>query len=307
MTEQLCRVDMGLAFTALTGFGCENILFYGSEEQKQKYLPLVPSGQAIFAGSYTEPDSGTDIVSARTAAKKDGNEYVINGNKMFITFGDVCHYYVTFCLTNPGAEKVHAKHSLIIVEADRPGISKKKIHGKMGIRASDTAEITYEDVRVPCENLIGKEGSGFHQVMHFFDTTRVMVAAQGLGLAQGALDRTVQYCKDRIVFGKPLATQQGIQFIIAEMATKVELLRTNVYKAAWMTDNGKMDPKFNAMIKYTAGEVAVWVCDKALQLHGGYGYIDEYPVQRCYRDAKVLEIYEGAKEAEKITIARRTL
>lgn len=307
MTEQLCRVDMGLSFCAMTGFGSENLILYGTEEQKKKYLPLVPSGQAIFAGAYTEPNSGTDLVSARTTAVRDGNEYVINGSKMFITHGNICHYYVVFCVTNPGEEKAHRRHSLILVEADRPGITKNKIKGKMGIRASDTAEIAFEDVRVSCENLVGGEGKGFNQVMHFFDVTRILVSAQGLGLSQGALDHAIQHVKERVAFGKPLASQQGLQFILAEMATKIELLRNSVYKAAWQLDNGQMDPKFNAMVKYSSGETAVWVCDKALQLHGGYGYIDEYPVQRFYRDAKVLEIYEGAKEAEKLTIARRLL
>ncbi|MBW2558228.1 MAG: acyl-CoA dehydrogenase family protein [Deltaproteobacteria bacterium] len=305
VVEQLCRVDMGLGFCVMSGFGSENIVMFGTEEQKQKYLPLVASGQAMFAGAYTEAGSGTDLVGARTTAVKDGDEYVINGTKMFITNGTICDYYVVFCVTNPTAEKAHNKHSLIIVEANKPGITKNKIHGKMGIRASDTAEIAFEDVRVPCENLIGTEGKAFNQLMHFFDTTRTFVSAQALGLSQGALDLALQYVKERTVMGKPLNKYQGVEFILAEMATRVEMMRLGTYKAAWQVDHGQMDAKFNAMVKYFTAENAVWVCDKALQLHGGYGYIDEYPVQRFYRDAKVLEIYEGAKEAEKITIARR--
>ena len=177
----------------------------------------------------------------------------------------------------------------------------------MGIRASDTAEIAFEDVRVPVENLIGEEGNGFRQLMHFFDSTRTMVAAQGVGLAQGALDKTLKYVQERMVFGKPLVANQGVQFQLAEMATRIELARSITYKAAWKVDQGQIDPALNAMAKYYSGEMAVWVCDKALQLHGGYGYIAEYDVQRYYRDAKILEIYEGAKEAEKITIARRLI
>ena len=308
ITEQLSRVDlgMGLAVSAAT-FGAESILFFGTEEQKKKYLPPLVEGQAISAGAFTEPNAGTDVVGAKTRAVKDGNEYVINGSKMFITNGTVCDFMVAFCLTNPDDEVRHRRHSMILVESGRKGVTRTKIKGKMGVRASDTAEINFEDVRVPLENLIGVEGKGFHQLMHFFDCTRTMVAAQGVGLAQGALDKTLRYVQERNVFGKPLAANQGVQFQLAEMATRIELARSITYKAAWKVDQGVVDPALNAMAKYYAGETAVWVADKALQLHGGYGYIDEYDVQRYYRDAKILEIYEGAKEAEKLTIARRLL
>ena len=308
VSEQLSRVDLGSGLVILTAtFGSENIMFFGTEEQRRKYLTPIAEGRAISAGAYTEPDAGTDVAAARTRAIKDGGDYVINGNKMFITNGTVCDFMVALCVTDPEAESRHRRHSLIIVEADRPGITRTKIHGKMGVRASDTAEISFEDVRVPKENLVGDEGRGFYQLMHFFDATRTMVAAQGVGLAQGALDKAIQYTKERKTFGKPLAGNQGIQFQLAEMATRVELARNITYKAAWMVDQGQADPALNAMAKYYAAETAVWVCDKALQMHGGYGYIDEYDVQRYYRDAKILEIYEGAKEAEKITIARRLL
>lgn len=306
ITEQLSRVDLGMCLCVVAcSFGAENILFFASPEQKKKYLPLIPSGQALFAGAYTEPYAGTDVAGTRTKAVKDGNDYVINGSKIFITNGTLCDFYVTLCVTNPEAEKRHQRHSLIIVEADRPGITKNKLHGKMGIRSSDTAELFFEDVRVPRENLIGEEGKGFYYLMHFFDTTRTMVAAQGVGLAQGALDKTLAHVRERTTFGRPLFENQGIQFQLAEMATKIEAARNMTYKAAWKIDNGQMDPALNAMAKYYAGEVAVWVADKALQFHGGYGYLAEYDVQRFYRDAKILEIYEGAKEAEKMTIARQ--
>jgi alkylation response protein AidB-like acyl-CoA dehydrogenase len=306
ISEQLCRIDLGIATSILTvTFGSENILMYGTDEQKRKYLPLLIDGRAISAGAYTEPDAGTDVAGTRTKAVKTADEYVINGNKMFITNGTVCDWMVVLCVTDPQAEARHRRHSLILVEADRAGITAAKINGKMGIRASDTAEISFEDVRVPAQNLIGQQGQGFYQLMHFFDATRTMVAAQGVGLARGALDKTVQYVQERKVFGKPLAANQGIQFQLAEMATRIELARNITYKAAWKVDQDALDPSLNAMAKYYAGEMAVWVCDKALQLHGGYGYIDEYDVQRYYRDAKILEIYEGAKEVEKITIARR--
>ena len=306
ISEQLSRIDLGIGTVIITAtFGSENIVMFGTEDQKKKYLPLLANGEAVSAGAYTEPDAGTDVAATRTKAIRDGNEYVINGNKMFITNGTICDWMVVLCVTNPEAEKRHNRHSLILVESDRKGIEANKIKGKMGIRASDTAEISFEDVHVPLENLIGEEGNGFRQLMHFFDSTRTMVAAQGVGLAQGALDKTIKYVQERKVFGKPLAVNQGVQFMLAEMATKIELARNITYKAAWKVDQGQVDPSLNAMAKYFSGEMAVWVCDKALQLHGGYGYIDEYDVQRFYRDAKILEIYEGAKEVEKITISRR--
>lgn len=308
ITEQLSRIDLGLCLCVTASvFGSEHILFFGSEEQKKKYLPALVTGDTVSAGAFTEPDAGTDVAATRTRAVKSGNDYVITGNKMFITNGTICDYFCVLCVTDPESASRHQRHSIILVEADRPGITANKIRGKMGIRASDTAEIAFEDVRVPQENLIGQEGRGFYQLMEFFDATRTMVAAQGVGLAQGALDKTLSYVQERKTFGRPLASNQGIQFQLAEMATKIELARNLTYKAAWLVDQGRTDPSLNAMAKYFAGEMAVWVCDKALQMHGGYGYIDEYDVQRFYRDAKILEIYEGAKEAEKMTIARRLL
>jgi len=308
VTEEFSRIDMGLGLVVIgAGFGCENILLFGTDEQKEKYLPKIASGEVIFAGAYTEPDAGTDVAGTRTRAEKQGDEYVINGNKMFITNGSVCDYMVTLCVTHPDAEKRTRKYSLILVDANAPGVTRNKIRGKMGIRSSDTAEITFEDVHVPAENLIGEEGKGFYHLMHFFDQTRIMIAAQGVGIAQGALDLATKYTQERQTFGQPLAANQSIQFTLAEMATRVELARNITHKAAWMTDHGHMDPSINAMAKYYTGENAVWVVDKALQMHGGYGYIDEYPIQRFYRDAKILEIYEGTKEAELMTISRRLL
>lgn len=306
ITEQFSRVDLGLTLVATsTTFGTENILLYGTEEQKMKYYPKLLTGETISAGAYTEPNAGTDVAGTKTRAVKSGGEYVINGSKMFITNGTLADFFVVLCVTDSDNANPHKRHSLIIVEGDRPGISRNKIHGKMGIRASDTAAVTFEDVKVPCENLVGEAGSGFKQLMHFFDMTRIGVAAQAVGLAQGVLDNTVRYVQERTVFGKPLFSNQGIQFILAEMATKVELARNIVYKAAYVADQGIIDPKLNAMAKYFSAEAAVWVADKGLHLHGGYGYIDEYDVQRSYRDAKILEIYEGAKEVEKMVIARR--
>jgi alkylation response protein AidB-like acyl-CoA dehydrogenase len=306
ISEQLSRVDLGIAqVVESAAFGAIGVLLFGNEEQKRTWLPRVAGGEAISAGAFTEPDAGTDLAAVRTRANIKGGEYVITGNKMFITNGNVCHFFVVLCLTDPKAGTPHKGLSLLLVEADRPGIVSRPIKGKMGLRASDTAEVSFEQVRVPVANLLGDENSGFSQVMHFFDCTRTMVAAQGVGVAQGALDLAIRYCRQRHTFGRPLIANQSIQFTLAEMATRIEMARNSAYKAAWLVDQGRVDSKLVAMSKYFAAETAVLVCDKALQMHGGYGYIDEYDIQRFYRDAKVLEIYEGAKEAEKMAIAKK--
>ncbi|MBI4798090.1 MAG: acyl-CoA dehydrogenase family protein [Desulfarculus sp.] len=306
IVEQMARVDLGITQAIESAaFGSQNIVFFGTEEQKQKYLPPLAEGKAVAAGAYTEPDAGTDVVAARTKALRDGDEWVITGNKMFITNGTICDYMAVFCLTDPAAPSPHQRHSLIIVEAGLPGVVATPIKGKMGLRASDTAEVALDNVRVPAANLIGQQGQGFKHLMRFFDATRTVVAAQGVGLAQGALDMAIAYAKERVTFGRPLISNQALQFKLAEMATKIELARLATYRAAWLVDQGRPDPTYNSMAKYWAGKTAVWVCDQALQMHGGYGYIDEYDIQRFYRDAKILEIYEGTKEAEKMVIAKR--
>ncbi len=304
MTEQLARVDMGNCTSIITAcFGCEAIFAYGSEEQKKTYIPPVCRGEQISAGAYTEPDAGTDVAGYRTRAIKDGKDYIITGNKMFITNGSICDFLVTQCLTHPD-EKRHNRFSMIIVPADAPGLTRNKIHGKLGIRASNTAEVSYEEVRVPQENLVGGEGRGFYQLMHFFDTTRPMVSAQALGLSQACLDAAVRYAKERTVFGAPLGSFQLTQAKLTEMAIRIEALRNMVYKTAWLIDQGRPDFTLSAMTKYFGGQTAVFCANAALEIHGGYGYIEEYEVQRYYRDAKILEIYEGTKEAEIMTIGK---
>jgi acyl-CoA dehydrogenase len=304
VTEQLSRVDMGIGLNIVAaGFGCEAIYYFGSEVQKQEYLPPVCSGEKVCAGAYTEPNAGTDVAGYKTRAVKDGNDYIINGSKMFITNGTVCDFMVCQCITNP-EEKVHGSFSQIIVPADAQGITRTKIHGKMGIRASDTAEIALEDVRVPQENVIGEEGRGFYQLMHFFDITRIMVSGQALGLSQACLDESIKYSKERTVFGKPIASFQLTMQKLTEMAIRIEALRNLVYKAAWLVDAGKPDFHLAAMAKYYGGQTAVFCANAAVEIHGGYGYINEYKVQKWYRDAKILELYEGTKEAEIMTIGR---
>ncbi|OGP50178.1 MAG: acyl-CoA dehydrogenase [Deltaproteobacteria bacterium RBG_13_43_22] len=305
ITEEFSKIDMGIGLNIVAaGFGCESILQYGTEDQKKTYLPLVCAGEKVSAGAYTEPNAGTDVAGYKTRAVKDGSDYVINGNKMFITNGSVCDFMLTQCITNP-EEKKHNSFSLIIIPADAKGLTRNKIKGKLGIRSSDTAEIAFEDVRVPRSNLVGQEGHGFIQLMHFFDTTRVMVAAQGLGLSEACLEASIRYVKERTAFGSPLGSFQLTQKKLTEMAIMIEALRGLIYKSAWLIDEGRPDYHLAAMAKFYSGRTAVFCANNAVELHGGYGYIDEYPVQKWYRDAKILELYEGTKEAEIMTIGRK--
>jgi len=304
VTEELSRVDMGLGLNiCAAGFGCEAIYYSGSEEQKQAYLPPICRGETVSAGAFTEPNAGTDVAGYQTRAVTDNNDYVINGSKMFITNGSVCDWMLVQCITHP-EEKRHKAFSQILVPADVPGVTRHKISGKMGIRANDTAEIVFEDVRVPRTNLVGEERRGFYQLMHFFDITRIMVAGQAVGLSQACLDESTKYAKERTAFGSPIGSFQATMMKLTEMATRTEALRNLVYKAAWLVDQGTPDYTLAAMAKYFGGQTAVFCANAAVEIHGGYGYIDEYKVQRLYRDAKILELYEGTKEAEIMTIGK---
>ena len=306
--EEFWKVDPGIAQELCSlSFGAEELILFGTEEQKKKWLPPLFTGNAIMGFAITEPDAGSDTAAAATTAVLEGDEYVINGSKVMIGNGTVGTFMLVYCLTNPEAESKTARHSIIIVETDREGYKADPMHGKMGLRASDTAAIYFNNVRVPRENLVGAEGNGFIQLMKFFDHSRAYVAAHGVGLAQGALDMAVKHVKGRKQFGRPLGAFQATQFKIAEMATKIEIARNTVYKSAWLLDNGKADTTLTAMAKLFACHVAVEVVDEALQLHGGYGYFDDYDIERFYRAAKVLEIYEGTKEVEKIVISREVI
>ena len=306
--EEFWRVDPGCGNILLTAFGSELIQLYGTEEQKKKYLPPLTKGKAIMGTAITEPDAGSDIAAILTLARREGDEYVINGTKQFITNGSIANYLVVFCLTHPEAESRLKRFGTIIVETDRAGFGATKLTGKLGIRASDTAEVRFSNVRVPKENLVGQgEGEGFSQIMQLFNINRVVAASQGVGVAQGALDKAINYVKQRKQFGHVIGAFQATQFKIAEMASWVEAARALTYQAGWMIDHGKVDPKLISIAKYMAGEVGVKVANDALQLHGGYGYIADYDIERFYRDAKIVEIYEGTKEIEKNTIARAIL
>jgi len=233
--------------------------------------------------------------------------YVINGSKMFITNGCLADYMLVYALTHPEENKIHNRFSVILVETSTPGYEATKIHGKLGIRASNTAEVSLNNVEVPVENIVGHEKRGFYQLMDFFNKTRNHVAAQGVGVAQGALEMAISHVKKRKAFRGTLSQLQGIQFIIAEMATRVEAARGLYWRSAYLLDHGKLDPALISMAKWYAGDTAVWVVNQALQLHGGYGYIAEYDIQRFYRDAKIVEIYEGTKEVEKTIIGTELL
>lgn len=306
--EELWAVDAGMANATLsTTFGAELLLLFATEEQKKRYLTPLVNGESIIGTAITEPDAGSDVSSAIAPAVRDGDEYVINGSKMFITNGTLANYLNVFCLTDPDNPDRHQRHSFIMVETDRPGFEATKIHGKLGIRANDTAEISFSDVRVPTSNLIGEEGNGFRELMAFFNITRLHICAMAVGIARSAMEESIAHIKKRHQFGVPLASFQVNQFKIAEMATLIHAARNLYYEAAWLADNGKMDHALTAMAKWFSGQMAVRCADEALQMHGGYGYIDEYKVQRIYRDAKIVEIYEGTKEIEKIIVANSFL
>ena len=308
LNEEFWAVDPGIGSAILaTTFGSELLQMVGTEEQKQLLLPLLVSGEAIMGTAITEPDAGCDVTGAVTTAVKTGDAWVINGSKMFATNGTVANFMLIFCRTEPENESPHRRHSFILVPTDTTGFKAVKIKGKLGIRASDTAELVLKDVRVPSESLVGEQGQGFYHLMEFFNRTRLHVCAQAVGLARGALEEAVRHVKGRCQFGQPLAAFQVTQFKLAEMATRIRAARNLYYEAAWLADQGKPDHALVAMAKWFSGQVAVDCADEALQLHGGYGYIDEYKVQRLYRDAKILEIYEGTKEIEKTIIARSIL
>jgi acyl-CoA dehydrogenase len=308
ITEEFWRVDPGLGSVLISAtFGADMVDLYGTEAQKVKYLVPLTRGEAVMGSAITEPNAGSDVSSITTQAVEDGKDYVINGNKIFITNGTVARFFAVICLTHPENPSRHKRHSVILVEKDRDGFEATKLHHKLGIRASDTAELYFRDVRVPKENLIGEAGNGFYQFMEFFNRTRIHVGAEGVGIAQGALDMAITHAKGREQFGKSLSSFQAIQFKIAEMATRVQAARNLVYEAAFRADKGRPDHKLTAMAKWFSGETAVRSADEALQIHGGYGYIGDYDIERFYRDAKIIEIYEGTKEIEKIIISRSLL
>jgi alkylation response protein AidB-like acyl-CoA dehydrogenase len=306
--EEFCRVDPGIGIAILLpAFGSEIIQKFGSEELKQEYLPKICDGKAIMGTAVTEPDAGSDVASVRTRIEREGDEYIVSGNKIFISNGSIADFLIILGRSFTVDDDVHKGISMILVDTDTEGFKATKMYGKLGIRPSDTAEISMNNIRVPVKNLIGKEGYGFYYLMDFFNESRVWVAAQAVGTAQGAYEKALRYARERKQFGRSIAEFQAIQFKLAEMATKIEAARWLTYRAAWHCAIGKPDPALSSMAKWYAGEVAVRVCDEALQIHGGYGYMEEYDMERFYRNAKITEIYEGTKEVQKLIIAREIL
>jgi butyryl-CoA dehydrogenase len=300
--EELSRVcaSTGVTLSAHTSLAGWPIYTFGTEEQKQKYLKPMATGEKIGAYGLTEPSAGSDAGGMRTLAVKDGEDYILNGSKIFITNGGEADIYVVFARIDPNEKRTSA----FIIEKDMPGFSVGKKEKKLGIRSSPTTKIIFEDCRVPKENLLGNEGEGFKVAMMTLDGGRNGIAAQAVGIAQGALDAAVAYAKERQQFGKPIISQQGIAFKLADMATSIEAARLLTYQAAWLESQGLPYGKESAMSKLYAGDTAMKVTTEAVQVFGGYGYTKDYPVERFMRDAKITQIYEGTQEIQRLVISR---
>lgn len=304
--EEIARVDSSLAITleAAVGLGAMPIYKFGSEEQKQKWLPPLAHGDALAGFGLTEPGGGSDAGSAKTTARLDGDEWVINGSKSFITnSGTSITSFVTVTAIT-GEENGRKETSAIIVPTGTPGFEVGKPYRKMGWHHSDTRELSFSDSRVPAENLLGQRGQGYKNFLNILDDGRIAIAALAVGLAQGCVDESIKYSHERSAFGRPIGSFQGLQFKIADMVTKTELARTAYHKAAWLKAEGRPYKKEAAMAKLYASEIAVDCAREAVQIHGGYGYIEEFPVCRHFRDSKILEIGEGTSEVMRILIAR---
>ncbi len=302
-TEELCWGCGGISLAfAATGLGTFPILLYGNEEQKAKYLPEVASGRKLAAFALTEAEAGSDAGSIKTTAQKDGDSYILNGTKQWITNGGEAEIYTVVAITDKSRGARGA--SAFIVEKDTPGVSFGKKENKMGIRGSATCEVIFTDCRIPKENLLAKEGLGFIVAMKTFDSSRPGVAAQALGIAQRALDESVQYAHERRQFGTSISSFQAIQFMLADMAIQVEASRALIYSAARMIDSGaKNISKVSAISKTFASDTAMKVTTDAVQIFGGYGYMKEYPVEKLMRDAKITQIYEGTNQIQRSVIA----
>jgi alkylation response protein AidB-like acyl-CoA dehydrogenase len=306
--EELSRTDgsVGIIVAAHNSLCSNHIFKFGTEEQKKKYLTPLAQGKKIGAWSLTEPEAGSDAGGTRTTAKRDGNNWVINGSKTFCTNGHYADYSVVMALT----DKSKNSHgiSAFIVEKGTPGFKPGKKENKLGLRASDTSELIFTDCKVPAENLLGAEGEGFIGSLKILDGGRISIAALALGMAQGSLDAAIKYSKQRKQFGQAISEFQAIQFKLADMATQVEAARLLVYQAAWLAD--RKDVRFtreSSMAKLFASEVAVRVANECVQIHGGYGFIKDYPAEKFYRDVKLCTIGEGTSEIQKLVIARQLL
>lgn len=301
--EELSRAcaSTGVTVESHTSLGTEPILFWGTEEQKNKWLPRLSSGELLSSFALTEANAGSDAGAMHTVAVLDGDEYVLNGSKVFISNGSVADLCIVMAKTekNMGTKGISA----FIVETKSPGFTAGPPEKKLGIRASKTCALTFDNVRVPKENMLGKPGQGFKIAMNSLDGGRIAIAAQALGIAQVAYEEAVQYSKERIQFNQPIGRFQGVQWMLADMVTDIQAARLLTYQAAWLKDNGQKYSKEAAMAKLFASEAAMRHTTKAVQVHGGYGYTMEYSAQRHMRDAKITEIYEGTSEVQRMVIA----
>jgi alkylation response protein AidB-like acyl-CoA dehydrogenase len=286
---------------------CHGLVKHATEEQRENYLRAAASFKRIGAFCLSEPQAGSDATNQRTRAVRDGSQYVVNGSKNFITGGAIADFCIVFCVTDPDAQPRHRGISCLLIDSDSTGFSSGKPEEKLGIRASNTTALTFEDCRVPVSNRLGEEGQGFRIAMEVLDAGRIGIAAQALGIAHAALDASVDYALQREQFGKLLAKHQAIQFMIADMASRLEGARLLTFQAALKKQRGERYTMEAAMAKLYASETAMWAAHKAIQIHGGYGYIREYNVERYFRDAKITEIYEGTSEVQRIVIARHLL
>ncbi|MBH0164454.1 acyl-CoA dehydrogenase [Fictibacillus sp. 7GRE50] len=305
--NELSKVSatIGVILSVHTSVGTNPILYFGNEEQKRKYIPKLASGEYLGAFGLTEPSSGSDAASLKTRAVKNGDHYILNGSKIFITNAGEADVYIVFASTAP--DKGSYGISAFIVDKDTPGFSVGKKEKKMGLNGSNTCEIIFEDARVPAENLLGNEGEGFKIAMSNLDVGRIGIAAQSLGIAEAALEFATNYAKERKQFGKPIGANQGLGFKLADMATAVEAAKLLTYRAADLKTNNQSCGKEASMAKLFASETAMKSAIEAVQVYGGYGYTKEYPVERLFRDAKVCQIYEGTSEIQRMVLSKHLL
>ncbi len=301
--EELSRVcaSTGVTLSAHLSLGANPVWLFGTEEQKQSFLTPLAEGSKLGAFGLTETGAGSDAGGTKTFALRDGDEWVINGSKIFITNGGDAETYIVFARTDKNAQKHHGI-SAFIIDKGTPGFNFGKKEKKMGIRSSPTIELVFENCRIPADRLLGKEGEGFKIAMKTLDGGRIGIAAQALGIAQGAYEAALNYARERKQFDQPIAGFQAVQFLLADMALRIEASRLLVYQSAWRASAGLSYGKESAMAKLSASETAMWVTTKAVQVHGGYGYTREFPVERMMRDAKITEIYEGTSEVQRLVI-----
>ena len=305
--EEISRgsAALGVTLAVHVSLVSQPLLWFGTEKQKMRYLKPLAQGKQFGSFCLTEPGAGSDVAAMESKAVLKGNEYLIRGRKYFIVNAPMASTYLVFAMTDKSL--AHRGISCFIVERDMPGVKIGKVFDKMGIRSSQVSEVIFDDVRVPVENMLGRQGDGFKIAMETLDCGRISIAAQAVGIAQASLDAAVEYARSRVQFGKPIGDLQAIRWMIADMATEIEAARLLTYRAAYLTDQGKRHTKEASMAKLFAASTAVEAARKALQIHGGYGYMTDLPLERYYRDAKITEIYEGTSEIQRLVISNELL